>query len=175
MQYAKDSFYAALRERMMALNPERTINLDGVSRAAIFVVENEPTSARAQQNDCFYLRWEGSRPVAQQCTGGRHMRALECVITYGTRGTCESAVDRGRMLGALDRDLMGMCHPPETRKRDFTKSPSADLGSNIFWSEPEMGEIEVNDPSEAEAASGGARVERSARLTLFFFPEVDFS
>jgi hypothetical protein len=103
------------------------------------------------------------------------MRALECVITYSTRGTCESAVDRGRVLGSLDNELLSICHPAETRKRDFTQSPSVDLGSNIFWTEPEMSELEVGDASAVSAATGSGRLQRSARLTVFFFPEVEFS
>jgi hypothetical protein len=174
MQFAKDSFYTALRERMMAVNPQRRITVDGVSRAAMFASENEATSSRPMQNDSFYLRWGACRSVAKHCAGGRQMRALECVITYSTRGTCESGVDRGRVLGGLDNELLSICHPAETRKRDFTQSPSKDLGSNIFWTEPEMGELDV-DESEISAASGGARLQRSARLTVFFFLEVEFS
>jgi hypothetical protein len=122
MQFTKDSFYLALRERMMALNPQRRVMVDGVSRAAIFASENEPVSAQALQEDSFYLRW-----------GGR------------------------------------------SRKRDFTQSPSVDLGSDIFWSEPELAELETGDASDSAAGCGGAILQRSARLTLYFFPEVDFS
>jgi hypothetical protein len=58
MQFTKDSFYLALRERMMALNPQRRVMVDGVSRASIFANENEPLSAKAIEEDSFYLRWE---------------------------------------------------------------------------------------------------------------------
>lgn len=174
MQFAKDSFYAALRERIRGVNPGRTIRVDGVERAAIFTKENEPTSVRGLQDDSFYVRWGACRPVPRHGTGGRQLQALECVITYRTRGTCASAVDRGRVLGALDSELMSICHPAETRKRDFTQSPSVDLGSNIFWSEPEFGELETDDASELSAASGGAYLQRSAQLVVFFFPEMEF-
>jgi hypothetical protein len=174
MQFTKDSFYATFRERLRGVNPGRTIRLDGVDRTAIFSKENEPTSARGLQDDSFYLRWGACRPVAKHCTGGRQLQGLEGVITYRTRGTCASAVDRGRMLGALDNELMSICHPAETRKRDFTQSPSIDLGSNIFWSEPEFGGLEAGDASELSAASGGAYLQRSAQLIVFFFPEVEF-
>jgi hypothetical protein len=97
------------------------------------------------------------------------------VITYRTRGTCESAVDRGRALGALDNELLNICHPGRSRKRDFTQSPSVDLGSDIFWSEPELAELETGDASDSAAGCGGAILQRSARLTLYFFSEVDFS
>ncbi len=175
MQFAKDSFYLAMRERMMALNPQRRIVVDGVSRVGIFASENEPSSGRVQQDDSFYLRWGGCRRMPKHSGGGRQLHALECVIAYGTRGSCESGVDRGRLLGALDRELISICHPPETRKRDFTQAPSVDLGSNVFWTDPELGELEASGESELRSASGGGRVRRSARLTVFFFPEVEFS
>jgi len=175
MQFTKDSFYLALRERMMSLNPQRRVRVDGVSRAAMFASENEPVSAKTIEEDSFYLRWGGSRAVAKHMGGSRRLRALECVITYRTRGTCESAVDRGRAIGALDNELLNICHPGRSRKRDFTQSPSVDLGSDIFWSEPEMAELETGDASDSAAGCGGAILQRSARLTLYFFPEVDFS
>jgi hypothetical protein len=175
MQFAKDSFYIALRERVMALNPQRRVIVDGVNRVAIFARENEPTSGQALQEDTFYMRWGACRAVAKHGSGSRRLRGVECVITYRTRGTCDSAVDRGRVLGSLDSELMSICHPAQTRKRDFTQSPSLDLGSEIFWSEPELGELETEKTSEAAAGSGSAILQRSARMTVFFFPEVDFS
>jgi len=175
MQFTKDSFYLALRERMMSLNPQRRVRVDGVSRAAMFASENEPVSAKTIEEDSFYLRWGGSRAVAKHMGGSRRLRALECVITYRTRGTCESAVDRGRAIGALDNELRNICHPGRSRKRDFTQSPSVDLGSDIFWSEPELAELETGDASDSAAGCGGAILQRSARLTLYFFSEVDFS
>jgi hypothetical protein len=41
MQNAKDSFYIALRTRLAALNPERTILLRGTKRPGILVEEAE--------------------------------------------------------------------------------------------------------------------------------------
>ena len=49
MQAAKDSFYMALRERLAALNPARTMVIDGVTVPAIVVRENmEPRFGEAQ-------------------------------------------------------------------------------------------------------------------------------
>ena len=78
-------------------------------------------------------------------------------------------------MGALDNELLSICHPGHTRKRDFTQSPSVDLGSDVFWSEPELGELENPGGSQAIEGGGGATLWRSARLTLYFFAEVDFS
>ena len=41
MQNAKDSFYMALRTRLAAINPERTILLRGAARPGILVEEAE--------------------------------------------------------------------------------------------------------------------------------------
>ena len=45
MQSAKDSFYVSLRDRLAQYDPQRTATIDGVTRPAIAVVENEPVSA----------------------------------------------------------------------------------------------------------------------------------
>jgi hypothetical protein len=95
---------------------------------------------------------------------------MACVISHHTLGTSETGVDRGRVLAGLDMELMSICHPPRTSKRDYTQTPSLDLGTNIFWTAPELGEV---------AGEGGrnpsqrARLERRARLRLFFYPEVN--
>ena len=42
MQFAKDSFFLALQQRLAALNPARTVTLNGATVPAILVVENLP-------------------------------------------------------------------------------------------------------------------------------------
>src|SRR5664279_746773 len=42
MQPTKDSFYVALRDRLVVVDPNRTVTLDGATRPAIAVLENEP-------------------------------------------------------------------------------------------------------------------------------------
>ena len=60
-------------------------------------------------------------------------------------------------------------------KRDYTQTPSVDLGTNIFWSEPSFGKVAG---SEAPIDQGlprkneGVRLERSVTLKVFFYPEV---
>ncbi|MDE3162438.1 MAG: hypothetical protein KGL64_04180, partial [Acidobacteriota bacterium] len=56
MQNAKDSFYMALRTRLAAINPNRTILLRGALRPGIFVEEAEAPYAQLP-NDVFVLRW----------------------------------------------------------------------------------------------------------------------
>ena len=59
-----------------------------------------------------------------------------CVIRYYTLGTVRSMVDRGRVLGQLDDELLGICQPPNTEKYDYTQSPGVDLGTSVFWNQP---------------------------------------
>ena len=74
MQNAKDSFYMALRTRLAAINPERTILLRGAVRPGILVEEAEAPFSQLP-DDVFVLRWLGlgadvdlaSTMAAEQC------------------------------------------------------------------------------------------------------------
>src|SRR5947208_3598359 len=124
MQAAKDSFYMALRERLAALDPGRVIVIDGVSRPAIVVRENvEPQFAVAQPNT-FYVDW-GEVRVAEST---RPILGMECQIWYATEGSTGSGIDRGRLLGQMDEELLKICAPLHTVMRDYRQSPSVDLG-----------------------------------------------
>src|SRR5438270_12194334 len=102
MQSAKDSFSMALRERLAALNPARTVKLDGTQRPAVVVVENELPTAAERVSECFYLEWGMIESV--EGTSGEHpICAMDCSLWYCTRGTVVSGVDRGRVLGEMDR------------------------------------------------------------------------
>ena len=51
MQFAKDSFFLALQERLAALNPVRSVTLNGATVPAVVVVENlTPTSAASDRS-----------------------------------------------------------------------------------------------------------------------------
>ncbi len=175
MQFAKDSFYMALRERLAALNPSRTVTLSGATRPAVIVAENELVIPVEPLPDAFYLEWGAAHAVEQQ-TGSRVLTAMECEVSYHTMGSCESGVDRGRTLAALDTEMMGMCQPPTTEKRDYTQSPSVDLGTAVMWTEPEFGAVTGSEGSTAAALprrGQGVRLERKVKVTLFFYPEVN--
>jgi hypothetical protein len=58
MQNAKDSFYMALRTRLAAINPKRTILLRGAVRPGILVEEAEAPFSQFP-SDVFVLRWLG--------------------------------------------------------------------------------------------------------------------
>jgi hypothetical protein len=176
MQFAKDSFSMALRERLAALNPKRTVMVGGASRPAVVVLENEMPSTAEMQTECFYLDWRGGKVLDARSQPALY--GMECVITYRSGGSVESGVDRGRVLGELDRELLMMCQPTYTGKKDFSQAPAADLGTGVFWSWPviEAGSgVETSPPSRSGRAKGGAPgvVEHSGRVTVFFYPEVE--
>jgi hypothetical protein len=186
MQFAKDSVFLALQQRLAALNPARTVTINGATVPAVVVVENLPPSAGEPQPNTFYVEWSAATVVDGHAGNSALMRA-ECVISYYTLGTVASMVDRGRVLGELDFELLSICQPPNTEKEDFTQAPSADLGTKVFWSQPTLDEAitgGVEDDTLAYQTKGAARrvlytqafqdgrVARRARLTVFFFSEV---
>src|SRR5437867_12929076 len=106
MQFAKDSFYMALRERLASLNPQRTVTLNGATRPAVVVAENELVIPVEHLPDEFYIEWGAVQAVE---TGARTLIALDCMISHHTCGTVESGVGRGRRLSALDMEWMLIC------------------------------------------------------------------
>src|SRR5271156_3594835 len=117
MQFTKDSFYMTLLERLVALNPQQTVTLNGTTRPAIIVAENELVVPIVPLPDAFYLEWGAAELVRRQ-TGSAALLAMECIVSYHTFGTVETGVDRGRILAALDMELLSICQPPWTPKRD---------------------------------------------------------
>lgn len=174
MQYAKDSFYVALRERLSGLNPLRTVTVNGVTRPAVIVAENELVIPIDPLPDAFYLEW-GAVEVVNSHAAKQPLMQMDCVISYHTLGSSESGVDRGRSLASLDAELLGICQPQHTPKRDYSQAPSVDLGTNIFWTVPQLGEVAGQDgPARLPERSQGARLERKTMLKLFFFSQVEW-
>src|ERR1700687_3603013 len=98
MQAAKDSFYMALRERLTALNPARTMVIDGVTVPAIVVRENmEPRFGEAQPG-AFYVDF-GEILIAEST---RPMLGVDCHIWYASEGSGGTGVDRGRVRAEMD-------------------------------------------------------------------------
>jgi hypothetical protein len=173
MQFTKDTFYIALRDRLATVNPSRAITLNGAIRPAIVVAENEGVIPVRPLPDAFYLEWGAAQAIAPQ-QGRGSLFSLECIISYHTFGSTESAVDRGRTLASLDGDLLAITEPPCAPKLDYTKTPAAPLGTNIVWSVPKLGKVVGSEAPRNESlprASGGVRLERTASLSVFFFPE----
>lgn len=171
MQFAKDSFYMALRQRLAAANPLRTVTLNGATRPAVIVAENELVIPVDPLPDAFYIEWGKAEAVPGQ-SGRKSLMAMECVISYHTLGTVQTGVDRGRALGALDTELLMICQPQHTPKRDYTQAPSADLGTGLAWTTPVLGEVAGSDAKNG--SSSAPRLERKTVMSVFFFPEVTF-
>ncbi len=166
MQHAKDTFYVTLRDRLAALNPARIVFLDGVNRPAVIVAENEPATSTGALLDAFYIVWGAVRVVESAARAPRPLLALDCSIVYRTRGSEDmSGVDRGRALAALDLELLHISAPHSTPKRDYTQTTPADLGTSVLWLPPQL----------AEPVNVGGELRRTARTTIYFFPEADLA
>jgi len=176
MQFTKDTFYIALRDRLAIVNPSRVITLNGTNRPAVVVAENELVVPVKPLPDAFYLEWGMAQTVLQQ-TGDHAIFSLDCVISYHTFGTVESGVDRGRSLAALDTELLSITQPGSAPKCDYTQTPAANLGTSIVWSTPQLGKVVGSEAPRQEGlprGTSGIRLERTASVKIFFFPEVNF-
>jgi hypothetical protein len=135
MQNAKDSFYMALRTRLVIINPERTILLRGTVRPGILVEEAEAPFSPLP-SDVFVLRWLG---LGVDVDLASTMAAEECEILYQTCGTQSfGGLDRGRGLSAMDEELVAMLQPFYTPKLNYIATPPATMLTNVFWDEPAL-------------------------------------
>src|ERR1700679_3268223 len=132
MKNAKDSFYMALRTRLVTINPQRTILLRGTVRPGILVEEAEAPFSQLP-NDVFVLRWLG---LGVDTDLASTMVAEECEVIYQTCGTqCFGGLDRGRALSEMDEELVAMLQPYFTPKLNFIATPPAAMLKQVFWDE----------------------------------------
>lgn len=158
MQNAKDSFYFALRTRLAAINPGRTTLVRGVQRPGILVEEAEASFAQSP-TDVFVLRWLG---FGADLDLSATMIAEECEILYSTSGTqAFGGLDRGRMLAAMDQELLSMLQPLCTPKINYAVQPPATMESQVFWDEPTFTPVNVQRD----------RLSRSARVLVYSYQE----
>jgi hypothetical protein len=158
MQNAKDSFYIALRTRLVAINPARTILIRGAVRPGILVEEAEAPFGQLP-NDAFVLRWLG---MAADMNLGSTMAAEECEILYQTCGTQSfGGLDRGRALSEMDEEVLAMMEPFWTPKLNYTATPPAAMLTHVFWDEPGFAPVVVLRD----------RLSRSARVTVYSYQE----
>jgi hypothetical protein len=158
MQNAKDSFYMALRARLSATNPERTVLLRGAVRPGILVEEAEAPFSQLP-NDVFVLRWLG---MGIEMDLESAMTAEECEILYQTCGTQSfGGLDRGRALSQMDEELVTMLAPFYTAKLNYTATPPAAMLTQVFWDEPGFGPITVQRD----------RLSRSAKVLVYSYQE----
>ena len=164
MQSAKDTFYEVLRGRVAVGTPERTIVLRGVVRPGVMVVENELVAAGSLV-DCFRLSWGESEIDAD---GAMPMVAMNCEIAYETAGTALNAgMDRGRMLAAMDGELLAAVKawPQTALKRNYSglafgKAVTA-MKTNIWWGDVVLGAVTVE----------GERLKRVATVQVMSYQE----
>ena len=158
MQNAKDSFYVALRTRLVGINPGRTVLLRGAVRPGILVEEAEAPFSQLPV-DVFVLRWLGLG-VDQELPSA--MVAEECEVAYSTLGTQSfGGLDRGRALAAMDEELVGMLTPCSTAKQNYGMQPAVALGTHVFWDEPVLGQVTVLRE----------RLTRVARVVVYSYQE----
>ncbi|HEX8813003.1 MAG TPA: hypothetical protein VF742_13520 [Terracidiphilus sp.] len=133
MQNAKDSFYMALRTRLVAINPNRTILLRGAVRPGILVEEAEAPQPQLP-NDVYTLRWLS---LGVDVDLASTLIAQECEILYSTAGTQSfGGLDRGRLISAMDEEVTAMLQPFCTQKLSYTVNPPATMLTQVFWDEP---------------------------------------
>ena len=150
MQNAKDSFYMALRTRLAAINPERTILLRGAVRPGILAEEAEAPFSQLQ-DDVFILRWQG---LCVDSNVGSTMVAEQCEILYQTCGAQSfGGLDRGRLLSEMDEELVAMVQPFYTAKLNFTATPPASMLTKVFWDEPGFTPVVVQRDLLSRSAS----------------------
>ena len=158
MQNAKDSFYIALRTRLIAINPQRTILLRGAQRPGILVEEAEAPFSQLP-SDVFVLRWLG---LGVDMDLGSAMVAEECEIVYQTCGTQSfGGLDRGRALSEMNEELLAMMQPFHAPKLNYTATPPAAMLTQVFWDEPGFTPIVVQRD----------RLSRSANVMVYSYQE----
>ena len=158
MQNAKDTFYVTLRNRLAAINPERTMTQRGVVRPGILVEEAEMPSAQLPL-DAFVLRWTKVGTDTQLPSA---LASMTCEIHYATSGTQDNmGLDRGRALEAMDDELLQMLSPTAVAKMNYSQTPAAQMSTNVFWTTPVFG----------TESTTRERVGRVATVEVFAFQE----
>ena len=158
MQNAKDSFYMALRARLVAINPNRTILLRGAVRPGILVEEAEAPFPQLP-DDVYTLRWLS---LGADVDLASTLVAQECEILYQTCGTQSfGGLDRGRLLSAMDEEVTAMLQPFWTPKLSYVISPPTTMLTRVFWDEPAFGPIVTQRD----------RISRSVRVLVYSYQE----
>jgi hypothetical protein len=158
MQNAKDSFYMALRARLVTVNAERTILLRGAVRPGILVEEAEAPFSQLP-NDVFVLRWLG---LGVDFDLSATMAAEQCEILYQSCGTQSfGGLDRGRAISEMDEELAAILQPFYTPKLNYTTTPPALMQTKVFWDEP----------SYTPVVTQRDQLSRSAKVMVYSYQE----
>lgn len=161
MQRAKDTFYVALRDRIAALNPARTVLVRGVARPAVLVEENELAVPYPPAN-AFRLRWT---ELSVSAEAAMPLVKMRCEIRYATSGNAgNGGMDRGRMMAAMDAELTAaLIQQPQTAvKTNYAVAAGPQAGiSSVFWGDAAFGLL-VTD---------GEQLERVASVDVYSYQE----
>lgn len=161
MQRAKDTFYIALRDRIAALNPSRTVLVRGIVRPAVLVEESELAVEYPPLNT-FRLRWTELQIDSQDPLP---LARIRCELRYATAGNAgNGGMDRGRMMAAMDAELAEALNdaPQRALKTDYavTAGPRPDR-TNVFWGDVQFGALVAN----------GEQLERTASVDVYSYQE----
>jgi hypothetical protein len=164
MQNAKDTFYITLRNRLAALNPERTVVIREATRPGTLVEENELVTA-AIPTDAFIFNWIGTKVDSMSALP---LVTMQCQIRYATDGTVgNGGMDRGRLLATMDAELataVGSA-PHNAAKLNYSGTTQGaaptPMQTNIFWGDIVFG----------NAVTAGERLERAATVDVFSYQE----
>ncbi len=158
MENARNSFYLALRKQLSTVNPLRVTMLRGVQRAGILVEENE-TAVAISAPDLFVLRWTGLSVDEQHACP---LATQECEVHYWTQGgSTLGGMDRGRLLSAMDAELVQMLMVRNAAKQNFSTTPPTALATRVFWSHAVFGPVVVLKN----------RLSRMVSVTVFSYEE----
>lgn len=166
MQATKDSFFRALQARLAVVNPARTVTVDGQTKPAILVAENEPYPPAKLFLNTFYIHWLGAPAVAEfeGTLAPRYEQIAQ--IEYFIQGTSalqRPFADRGRILSQLDGELIQILFPGFTEKKNYAQQPPASLGSTLRWRwNPNLQTVEEKE---------GAVLKRFATVHVSFYLE----
>ncbi|HET9088265.1 MAG TPA: hypothetical protein VFN53_12145 [Acidobacteriaceae bacterium] len=158
MQNAQNTFYISLRDRLAALNPNRTVYLRGVTRPGILVESNELVTVQPP-SDVFVMRWTGlhNDPYLSEV-----LVQMECEIQYMTEGsTGNLGVDRGAMLTEMDAELISLLQPNTAQKMSYAQTPATSMETQIFWTEATFKPVRTERD----------RLLRIATVTVFSYEE----
>jgi hypothetical protein len=158
MQATKDTFLNHLATRLAESDSSRTVVIDGVTRPAVMVCENERPELMRSFEECYCIDWN----EAAIGMSPRGVQTLVCSISYWTKGSGDmSGVDRGRKLTVMDELLRKLLVDRKARKVDLAVTPAADLGSNVFWDTSKFGAAEQD----------GMKLQRTVKVDVHYFGE----
>lgn len=142
-QNAKDTFYTTLRDRLATLNPDRTTTVRGTTRTALLVEENElAAGGDIDPQETFLLRWT-ERSV--DTVDAAELHRERCEIRYAVGGSGEIAgMDRGRVLDAIDAELLSILQPANALKQTYTGGAAVAMATNVFWSDATFAAVKLS-------------------------------